>query len=178
MSRKRLGFTLIELLVVIAIIAVLIALLLPAVQSAREAARRAQCTNNLKQIGLAVHNYISSNEAIPPVAIVYSPVGSANTGQTFSPLARMLPFLEQNSIYNAINFNVAPRWGASGSDIVSSMNGSTADCDQFGLINASATGNQITSFLCPSDTELANLTGFIYQARRHACNSSAATIIR
>ena len=110
MSRLRRGFTLIELLVVIAIIAVLIALLLPAVQSAREAARRSQCTNNLKQIALAMHNYISTNETLPTLYIVYSPVNGMNTGQTFSPLARMLPFLEQNSIYNAINFNVAPRW--------------------------------------------------------------------
>jgi prepilin-type N-terminal cleavage/methylation domain-containing protein/prepilin-type processing-associated H-X9-DG protein len=163
MSRTRRGFTLIELLVVIAIIAVLIALLLPAVQSAREAARRAQCTNNLKQIALAVHNYLSSTNAMPTMYIVYSPVGSWNTAQTFSPLTRMLPFLEQNQIYNATNFSVSARWGGTtGNDIVGKMNGSTADCDTFGLMNASASGNQITSFLCPSDTDLANLTYFIF----------------
>jgi prepilin-type N-terminal cleavage/methylation domain-containing protein/prepilin-type processing-associated H-X9-DG protein len=162
MSLKRRGFTLIELLVVIAIIAVLIALLLPAVQSAREAARRAQCVNNLKQIALGVHNYVSVNDALPTFYIVYSPVGNQNTAQAFSPLARMLPYLEQNQIYNAINFNVGPRWGAGDGDIVGNMNGSTADCDTWGLINATATGNQISSFLCPSDTDLANLTYFIY----------------
>jgi prepilin-type N-terminal cleavage/methylation domain-containing protein/prepilin-type processing-associated H-X9-DG protein len=161
--RIRRGFTLIELLVVIAIIAVLIALLLPAVQSAREAARRAQCTNNLKQIVLGMHNYISPNVALPTMYIVYSPVGSWNTAQSYSPLARMLPFLEQNQIYNAINFSVSARWGGtSGQDIVGQMNGSTADCDSFGLMNATAAGNQITSFLCPSDTDLANLTYFIF----------------
>jgi prepilin-type N-terminal cleavage/methylation domain-containing protein/prepilin-type processing-associated H-X9-DG protein len=157
---RRRGFTLIELLVVIAIIGVLIALLLPAVQSAREAARRAQCTNNLKQIGLAVHNYLSANDSVPPLMIIYSPVGTRNTAQAFSPQARMLPYLEQASMYNAINFDVGPRWGSGDGNIVNSMFGSTADCDVWGLINATATANQITSFLCPSDTQLSNLTFF------------------
>jgi prepilin-type N-terminal cleavage/methylation domain-containing protein/prepilin-type processing-associated H-X9-DG protein len=163
MSVRRRGFTLIELLVVIAIIAVLISLLLPAVQSAREAARRVQCTNNLKQIGLAVHNYLSANNSMPPAYILYGPVGANDTGQDYTALARMLPFLEQNAIYNSINFSVAARWGGfTGSDIPGTMNGSTADCDTFGLINASASANQINSFLCPSDTDLANLTYFIF----------------
>jgi prepilin-type N-terminal cleavage/methylation domain-containing protein/prepilin-type processing-associated H-X9-DG protein len=167
MSRTRRGFTLIELLVVIAIIAVLIALLLPAVQSAREAARRAQCTNNLKQIALGAHNYLSANQALPTFYIVYSPVGSFNTAQDMSGLTRMLPFLEQNSIYNAVNFNVSGRWGANSGGSPDpgangSFNGSTADCDMFGLMNCTASANQITSFLCPSDTDLANLTFFIF----------------
>jgi prepilin-type N-terminal cleavage/methylation domain-containing protein/prepilin-type processing-associated H-X9-DG protein len=162
---RRRGFTLIELLVVIAIIGVLIALLLPAVQSAREAARRAQCTNNLKQIGLAFHNYLSANDTAPPLMIIYSPVGSLNTAQAFSPLARMLPFLEQTQIYNAINFNVGPRWGVTaGTTANAGMFGSTADCDIWGVMNATATANQIISFLCPSDTDLSNLTFFRFYA--------------
>jgi prepilin-type N-terminal cleavage/methylation domain-containing protein/prepilin-type processing-associated H-X9-DG protein len=98
-SRRRSAFTLIELLVVIAIIAVLIALLLPAVQSAREAARRMQCVNNLKQIGLALHNY-------------HDVVGCFPLGRTipynysFSPLARFLPYIEQANLGNALNFNL------------------------------------------------------------------------
>ena len=115
---SRRGFTLIELLVVIAIIAVLIALLLPAVQSARDAARRAQCTNNLKQMALAMHNYISSNEALPTMYVIYSIDASVRTPPRRKARWRMLPYLEQNSIYNAINFNVTARWGASGSDVM------------------------------------------------------------
>src|SRR5437870_13760033 len=97
---KSRGFTLIELLVVIAIIGVLIGLLLPAVQAAREAARRIQCTNNLKQIGLGIHNYESSNGSLPPGALAYFLNGDV-TSPTFynnhgpSVHARMLNHLEQ-----------------------------------------------------------------------------------
>ena len=100
-NARRRGFTLIELLVVIAIIAVLIALLLPAVQSAREAARRAQCTNNLKQIALGALNYESSNTTYPPAMLC----NGGNIG--YSSLVRICPYLEQNPIYNATNFSVA-----------------------------------------------------------------------
>jgi prepilin-type N-terminal cleavage/methylation domain-containing protein/prepilin-type processing-associated H-X9-DG protein len=122
-TAKRGGFTLIELLVVIAIIAVLIALLLPAVQAAREAARRTQCVNNLKQMGLAIHNYISSNDTIPPAGswtgsskAIYTsstPGGNpllsaavAGTYQNAGMKVRLLPFLEQQTMANAYNFAI------------------------------------------------------------------------
>ncbi|MDR3620085.1 MAG: DUF1559 domain-containing protein [Paludisphaera borealis] len=121
------GFTLIELLVVIAIIAVLIALLLPAVQSAREAARRAQCSNNLKQIGLGLHNYVSAHNAFPPGRINSHIAGRGNTWGAY---AQMLPQLELTTVFNAFNFNLSP------------------DID---LANTTGAAIFIASFLCPSD---------------------------
>ena len=135
-TRSRAGFTLIELLVAIAIIGVLIALLLPAVQVAREAARRTQCVNNLKQIGLALHNYHSTNDCFAPGGLVgyrYD-TKAYNLNGTYGPLARILGFLEQQPLYNAINWSL--------------------ECDQdtYGTAaNSTATVVRLGSFLCPSD---------------------------
>jgi prepilin-type N-terminal cleavage/methylation domain-containing protein len=96
----RRGFTLVELLVVIAIIGVLVGLLLPAVQSAREAARRMQCSNNLKQIGLAMHMYIDTHQKFPPGAW-----NEANRGNRLAWTVFILPFMEQTNLYNQFNFS-------------------------------------------------------------------------
>src|SRR5689334_15346087 len=99
-SRLRPGFTLIELLVVIAIIGVLIALLLPAVQAAREAARRMQCTNNLKQIGIGLHNYHSTFDSFPPGALLGRRADlTTGNNRDFSAHVRLLGFTEQPALY-------------------------------------------------------------------------------
>ena len=103
---SRPGFTLIELLVVIAIIAVLIGLLLPAVQAAREAARRAQCVNNLKQIGLALHNYHDTNGSFPLGGVPEPASGWTGRANKLGWRALTLPFMEGNNVYNALNTSV------------------------------------------------------------------------
>lgn len=136
-AHPRRGFTLIELLVVIAIIAVLIALLLPAVQSAREAARRMQCVNNMKQLGLAQNNYESANGSYPPGAF-YAREGSGAliANGDFSAQARMLPFLEQAALFNSANFS----WYC--------KNGATPYRGSY--INQTVTQTRLQNFLCPS----------------------------
>jgi prepilin-type N-terminal cleavage/methylation domain-containing protein len=135
---RRRGFTLIELLVVIAIIAILIALLLPAVQQAREAARRTQCKNNLKQIGLAMHNYHDTYGGFP-----IGGVGSSVGGWGLSWWMRILPYLDHAPLYSQINFSgTHPGWAYSGVD---------------GGVNGLIVGQaRIAAFNCPSSPLEAN----------------------
>jgi prepilin-type N-terminal cleavage/methylation domain-containing protein/prepilin-type processing-associated H-X9-DG protein len=151
----RRGFTLIELLVVIAIIAVLISLLLPAVQSAREAARRAQCTNNLKQMGLAYHNYLSASDGMTPPKMVDNYDGGDKfwkgcDAQNWSQQARILPYMEQQPVYNAINFTFGARWGGE-SGIFPNPDPDPSAGGPYSVINGTAVTVQVASFLCPSD---------------------------
>ncbi len=144
----RKGFTLIELLVVIAIIAVLIALLLPAVQAAREAARRAQCMNNLKQLGLAMHNYHSSVNTFP-VGFLYPRSGQTYPGipalhYRWSVLAELSPYLEQSTVFNALNMDWPITAGPT------SVLG-TSPWTPFGA-NTTAMAAKVAVFTCPSDS--------------------------
>lgn len=158
-ARMKRGFTLIELLVVIAIIAILIALLLPAVQQAREAARRSTCKNNLKQLGLALHNYHDSHRILPPGDInaggydsSWLPSGSMRNHTAYMFL---LPFIDQAAIYNQINFSL-PTGNANGSGVG-------------GGGYQTATERQVVVFLCPSDSYTPGpytTTGTAYAVRK------------
>ncbi|ODA33555.1 DUF1559 domain-containing protein [Planctopirus hydrillae] len=140
MSSKKSGFTLIELLVVIAIIAILIALLLPAVQQAREAARRTQCRNNLKQLGLAMHNYLDVHGTTPVHQYrAASEWGGGGFAGNKSWYCGILPYIDQAPLYNQIDFSRATNYGSLGS--------LTTATDQ-------AARTKIPAFLCPSESRV------------------------
>jgi prepilin-type N-terminal cleavage/methylation domain-containing protein/prepilin-type processing-associated H-X9-DG protein len=148
MRPRRSAFTLIELLVVIAIIAVLIGLLLPAVQAAREAGRRAQCTNNLKQIGLAIHNYLSTYQVLPfGKGGSYAPsVPGTPVYARWSCNSQLLMFLEQGTLFNSIDFNLPPE--------TPGMAGAVPFMPPYqnpNRENATSSRTQVATFLCPSD---------------------------
>ncbi|AMV27225.1 Type II secretion system protein G precursor [Gemmata sp. SH-PL17] len=140
MSRSRRGFTLIELLVVIAIIAILIGLLLPAVQKVREAAARMKCQNNLKQFGLAAHNYESTNSTLPPTQ--HTTVIAGSTVSSGAPLqALLLPYFEQANKFNQFNMNYNVNSDAAIHSSIPALTGA----------NAAARAGDVPVFLCPSD---------------------------
>ena len=171
MKRCRRGFTLIELLVVIAIIAVLISLLLPAVQAAREAARRSQCRNNLKQIGLAEHNYHDINKMFTPAWIFLYKNGAScwccgNAGPNFDLnyhnwLSWLLPYMEANTVYNRIDQNspLFSPWsvttGACGYTATYTSQNSGCSCTN-ACAAATPLAAAIPAFVCPSSPRTSN----------------------
>ncbi len=156
-DHRRRGFTLVELLVVIAIVGVLLSLLLPAVQSAREAARRASCTNNLRQLGVAMQNFHDTNGYLPPGRNGPPP-------HIFSAQAYLLPFVEEGSLQGQIDFDQSPTTVVIGGVVYS------------GAANAWAGAQAVPVLQCPSDTEPGRVYGSDYGATNYVANVGSGRI--
>lgn len=160
-SQSPSAFTLVELLVVITVIGILVAMLLPAVQEARESAWRAQCANNLKQIGLAMHNYVSSHGVLPNSG--WSKTGSYPAD--YSPLAKLLPYCENENLQNLIDFTIYP--------------GGTSGLDPR-LFAAART--PVSVFLCPGDSEVpthqmtSGTATYVYAGSNYAMNGGSGMV--
>ena len=156
-SRKATAFTLVELLVVIAIIGILVGLLLPAVQAAREAARRMQCSNNVKQIALSMHNYESAFKRLPGVA-------GLTTQTSFSPLSKILPFAEQGNLQQLVNFEIPLTQGSGGSQTINPPQQPAAQ-------------TVVPFFLCPSDAGITQFNnGGIFAPTNYMCNGGTGEV--
>jgi prepilin-type N-terminal cleavage/methylation domain-containing protein/prepilin-type processing-associated H-X9-DG protein len=175
MREHRRAFTLIELLVVIAIIAVLIGLLLPAVQAAREASRRAHCANNFKQIGLAIHNYVTTFQVLPfgkgPGYGAVLP--SSQAYARWSAQSQLLLFIEQGNLFNSINFSLPPETPGMQGDIPFMPAYQDPNRE-----NATACRTRVAIFICPSDgpplAEWPGATNYLANQQSWACDLSEA----
>lgn len=154
-TRDPKGFTLIELLVVIAIIAILIALLLPAVQQAREAARRSTCRNNLKQLGLAFHNYLDTHKVLPQG---YIQTSLLNRNEA-TWVSLILPFIDQANLYNKIDFNAC------------------FGCTAVGGTNYEVVSNAIPMLQCPTDLPVPGLPFSVYARGNYAASNGIGPLI-
>lgn len=156
-STRRRAFTLIELMVVVVVLTLLIGLLLPAVQSARESARRSQCLNNLRQIGLGVHGYVQEASCLPPNLLGFW--DRPNYWNFYSTQARILPFIEQVNLYQALNFSVGAYpdiWNFAYKNFF-------PESTQARAMNATVRESNVSTFLCPSDGGPFSATGSSYR---------------
>src|SRR5215212_11767924 len=142
-ERRRPAFTLVELLVCIAIIGILVMLLLPAVQAAREASRRAACVNNLRQLGIALHNYEAAHKHFPAGR-------GAPLPSVFSTIAYLLPYIEESALKDRIVFKEPPTTFTVGATLYD------------GTINEPAATTKVSLLICPSDAASGNITGSVF----------------
>ncbi len=157
LREQRLGFTLVELLVVIAIVGSLVALLLPAIQAARESSRRASCTNNLRQLGVALHNFHDAQHKFPPGR-------GAPPPKVFSAFAFLLPYVEETSLHGLVDLSQAP------------TSITVAGVPYSGAANAKAASMVVPLLQCPSDFSTGRVPGSTFAGTNYAANSGSGSL--